>query len=76
MEQIKDNEREDLRKKIGLLIEQAREARGWTRYELSKRSGIGEAHLMRIEQGLYSIRIDVLNKICKALSLHIDFPRD
>lgn len=69
-------ERDDLRKKVGLLIQQAREQRGWTRYELSRRSGIGEAHLMRIEQGLYSIRIDVLNKICKALDLHIEFPRE
>lgn len=69
-------ERDDLRKKVGLLIQQAREQRGWTRYELSRRSGIGEAHLMRIEQGLYSIRIDVLNKLCKALDLHIEFPRE
>lgn len=72
----KSIERDELRRNVGLLIKQSREQRGWTRYELSRRSGIGEAHLMRIEQGLYSIRIDVLNKLCKALDLHIEFPRE
>ena len=72
----KSIERDELRKNVGLLIQQSREQRGWTRYELSRRSGIGEAHVMRIEQGLYSIRIDVLNKLCKALELHIEFPRE
>lgn len=56
------------------IIKQAREQKGWTRYQLSKASGIGEAHLMRIEQGLYCVRIDVANRLCKALEIAIKFP--
>ena len=59
---------------IAAMITQAREAKGWTRYELSKRSGIGEAHLMRIEQAQFCIRIDVLNKLAQTLEMGVTFP--
>lgn len=65
---------EDLRKKLGLLIRQAREAKGWTHYEVSKRTQIGVTHLVKIEDGVYSIRIDILQKICEALDLKVRFP--
>lgn len=56
------------------IIKGAREAKGWTRYQLSKKSGIGEAHIMRIEQGLYCVRIDIVNRLATALDIEVKFP--
>ena len=67
---------EDLRKSLGSIIREAREMRGWTRYELAKRTGLGATHIACIENGVYSIRVDVLNRICNALALSITFPRN
>ena len=59
---------------IAKIIKDAREAKGWTRYELAKRADIGETHLAKIEEGEYCIRVDVVNKLAKALDITISFP--
>lgn len=61
---------------IAAQIKEARERSGWTRYELSKVSGVGEAHIMRIEQAQFCIRVDVLNRLVKALEMNVVFPLD
>lgn len=67
-------EKEILCKTIAGIIADAREQKGWTRYELAKRSGMSEAHIMRIEKGLYAIRVDVFNKLCEVLEIETKFP--
>ena len=61
---------------IAAMIKQAREAKGWTRYRLSQESGVGEAHLKRIEEAQFCIQVDVLNKLAKALGMSVIFPLD
>ena len=61
---------------IAKIIKDAREEKGWTRYELSKRTGFGETHLRQIEDGAYCMRVDVLNRLCRALEITIQFPID
>lgn len=63
-----------VRAKVAAIIREAREKNGWTRYELAKRSGMSEAHIMRIEHGLYAIRVDIFNNLCKALGIECVFP--
>lgn len=59
---------------IAAVIKEAREALGWTRYQLAIKAGMQETHLKQIEEGAYCIRIDVLNKLTKALGIKVDFP--
>lgn len=61
---------------IAAMIKEAREAKGWTRYELAKRANMNEAHIMRIEQAQFCIRVDVLNKLSKVLGMGVVFPLD
>jgi ribosome-binding protein aMBF1 (putative translation factor) len=61
---------------IAAMIKQAREAKGWTRYELAKNAHMSEAHIMRIEQAQFCIRVDVLNKLAKTLEMGVTFPLD
>lgn len=67
---------EEMRTKLGLLIKAAREAKGWTHYELAKRSGLGETHVKNIERGAYSIRVDILERLCKTLEMEVIIPLD
>ena len=65
---------EELRKALGRKIKDAREAKGWTIYELSKRSGLGETHIKSIENGVYSMRVDILDKLCRTLEIKVIIP--
>ena len=65
-----------IRDKVAAIIADAREKNGWTRYELAKRAGMSEAHIMRIEKGLYAIRVDVFNNLCKTLGIEATFPME
>lgn len=61
------------REYIGKRIAQIRKKRGLSQLELSELSGIGRAHIVRIEQGKYSTGIDTLFKISNALKVNLDF---
>lgn len=65
---------EEMRIILGKRIEEARRAKGWTIYELAKRTGLGETHLKKLEQGVYSCRVDILEKVCKALEIEVVIP--
>lgn len=69
-----DCEKVRVRLEVGILVRQAREARGWSRYELAKQSGLGETHVAKIEEGAYSVRVDIFNKLCKTLGIEATFP--
>ena len=65
---------EEMRVALGKRLFAARQAKGWTIYELAERTGLGETHLKKLEQGAYSCRVDILEKVCKALEIEVTIP--
>ena len=55
----------------GEAIAQARQALGWTRYRLSKESGVQRKHLQMIEDGKTEPTIKTLRKLTAALGTNI-----
>lgn len=59
------------RKKIGGMIAEIRKSKGLTQEELSKMAGLDRTNIAKIENGKYSVGVDVIGKICKALDVKI-----
>ncbi len=59
------------RKKIGGMIAEIRKWKGLTQEELSSMSGLDRTNIAKIENGKYSVGVDVLGKICKALGVEL-----
>lgn len=59
---------------IARVIKKAREEKGLSVYKLARKSSIDTATIYRIEDGLNTVRIDTLHKLCKALGLEIKVP--
>lgn len=62
----------EARKRIGERIRQLRTERGMSQTELSERTGLVQCHIVRIEQGRYSVGFDTLQAIAKALGCTVD----
>ena len=60
------------RARIGSIIRRIREERGIEARDLAKLAGIDAANLSRIENGKYSVGIDILSKIAAVLGKKID----
>ncbi|MBL7836233.1 MAG: helix-turn-helix transcriptional regulator [Bacteroidetes bacterium] len=60
------------RERIGARIRQIREQKGMEAKHLAMLSGIDAANLSRIEQGRYSVGLDVISKIAEALCVKVD----
>lgn len=61
------------RSRIGTRIREIRDERGIEAKDLAKLAGIDAANLSRIENGKYSVGLDILSKIAIALGKKIDF---
>ena len=61
------------RARIGIRIREIREERGIEAKDLAKLAGIDAANLSRIENGKYSVGLDILSKIATALGKKVDF---
>lgn len=59
------------RKRIGERIAYLRKELDMTQTDLAERTGITQANISRIEKGYYSIRLDLLTRIAKALNCEI-----
>lgn len=59
------------RLRIGASIRAARESKGWSIRELAEMSGVTYSNLCNIENGRYSVGIDVLQKIGDQLGLQV-----
>ena len=59
------------RERIGQRITDIRKEKGMTQVQLSKRCGLSQVHISRIEAGKYDIRLDTLAAIAKALGRRI-----
>ncbi len=55
------------------LLRIARQARGWSQTELSKHSGVSQANLSKLENGLIGPTDDVLKSVSEALGFPVDF---
>ena len=62
----------EARKRIGERIRQLRAERGISQVELAEMTGLIQPHIVRIEQGRYSVGLDTLQAIAKALGCTVD----
>ena len=62
----------EARKRIGERIRQLRTQRGISQVELAEKAGLIQPHIVRIEQGRYSVGLDTLQAIAKALGCTVD----
>ena len=62
----------EARKRIGERIRQLRTAKGVSQTELAEKAGLSQPHIVRIEQGRYSVGLDTLQTIAKALGCTVD----
>lgn len=59
------------RKRIGGMIAAIRKSKGLTQEDLSDMSCLDRSNIAKIENGKYSVGVDVLGKICKALNVEL-----
>ena len=64
-----------LRDDIGKKIAAIRKDKKWSQDDLALHSGVGKAHIGRIELGRYSVGVDTLEKICDALDVTIELKK-
>ena len=69
---ISSGDRQGERVRIGGRIRQIREERNMEARDLAKLAGIDAANLSRIENGKYSVGMDILSKIAAVLGKKID----
>jgi DNA-binding XRE family transcriptional regulator len=70
---MSSGDRQGERTRIGKKIRQIREEKGIEAKDLAKLTNIDAANLSRIEQGKYSVGLDILSKLAFVLGYHIDF---
>ena len=69
---MSSGDRQGERTRIGKKIRQIREEKGIEAKDLAKLANIDAANLSRIEQGKYSVGLDILSKLAFVLGYHID----
>ena len=61
------------RERIGQKIASMRQEAGLSQAELGKKCGLERFHISRIESGRYSVGLDTLTAIARALGKTLDF---
>ncbi|ANH83161.1 transcriptional regulator [Niabella ginsenosidivorans] len=69
---MSSGDRQGERTRIGKKIRQIREEKGIEAKDLANLANIDAANLSRIEQGKYSVGLDILSRIAFVLGYHID----
>lgn len=59
------------RKKIGGMIAEIRKSKGLTQEDLAVMVSFSRTNIAKIENGKYSVGVDVIGKICKALGVEL-----
>jgi transcriptional regulator with XRE-family HTH domain len=57
--------------RIGQRLAQLRQEKGMTTRQLAEVAGLHQSNITKIENGKYSVGLDVLSKICTALDAEI-----
>ncbi len=63
---------DEVRKRIGKRIYALRNNQGITQQQLADAAGLKQPHIVRIEQGKYSVGLDTLDAIANALGCKVD----
>ncbi|SFG38289.1 helix-turn-helix domain-containing protein [Prevotella sp. KH2C16] len=66
-------DRDETRRRIGLRIAEIRAARKISQTQLAGLTGIKQGNISRIELGRYSVGLDTLETIARALGCTVDF---
>lgn len=66
------SDRSEDRERIGAKIRQLREVKGMEAKQLAVLANIDAANLSRIEQGKYSVGLDILTRIANVLGVKVD----
>ena len=69
-----EEEKQQIASRIAEIISTERKIKGYSCYELSKRTGINTSQIMRIESGNNIPNTETLMKICSALAIQIKLP--
>ena len=67
-----DEQKQQVRDRIGLRIASLRKMQGLTITQLAERAGIPRAHLSRIEAGKYAVTLETIQAIAEALGMTVD----
>lgn len=67
-----DEQRQQLRDRIGLRVVALRKMRGWSQQELADRAGLQRTHVGRIEAGKYAVTLETIQAIAEALQMTVD----
>lgn len=62
---------QESRKRMGEQIAALRAELGMTQQELGERAGIKQPHIARIEKGAYSVGLDTLDTLAKAMDAEV-----
>jgi transcriptional regulator with XRE-family HTH domain len=61
----------DIRSRVGINIQKARQAKGWSQEELAHQSGVDRSYLSEVECGRKNVGIVKLESIANALEIGI-----
>lgn len=67
-----DEQKQQIRDRIGLRIVTLRKMQGWSQEELARRADLDRGHISRIEAGKYAITIETLQSIAEAFGMTVD----
>ena len=62
----------DIKKDVGLKIRQARQDRELSQQELSQKSGVNQANLSKMENGLIDMRISTLDDLAEGMHMNLN----
>ena len=65
----------NIREEIGSRLRALREEQGLTIRELAEKADVGFAHINKIENGTYNLRVDTLHKVATALGAAIEITK-
>ena len=67
-----DEQRQQLRDRIGLRVATLRKMRGWSQQKMADRAGLQRTHVSRIEAGKYAVTFETIQAIAEALDMTVD----
>lgn len=67
-----DEQKQQVRDRIGLRIYQLRMMKEWSQEELARRAGLQRSHVSRIEAGKYAVTLETIEAIAQAFYMTVD----
>lgn len=67
-----DEQKQQVRDRIGLRIASLRKLKEWSQEELARRAGLQRTHISRIEAGKYAVTLETIQAIAEALGMTVD----